>query len=492
MPDIAIENVVRVTLSVAEAGMSAKNVNAVALFTNDAPINLTDAYLIGKNVAAFASHFATGSLTMKMISAIFAQNKNVISGNGYLAVIPMRSTVSATPASASITVDSAQITALQAVTDGTLKITINGTVHNYGGMDFSGVQNIDDVKKILAANFSDAEITVSGTTMTFSTKTVGTTASIVLGAGTVVGSTDISTILDVQYATTVSGTNSSGETLVEAIGRTMSAVAYCGILSTAIEEDDKILENSTYIAGLKDCIYLNAWHSVKDIDGACATISGKSEKSTRCLCYGYGSYADAKVMSAAYAGRAFSTNFSGSNTSQTMNLKSLVGVSPDTTLTENDYAKAKAAGVDLYVNYNNGLPKVFSTGGNGFFDTVYENMALRFSVQANIFNALGTTATKIPQTETGMSVLRSAVAQSFIQFVNNGCLAAGTWTGSDTFGDPEVFRQNIEQKGWYVYSLPIKDQQQAEREQRIAPVVQGACKRAGAIHEADVILSVEN
>lgn len=492
MPDIAIENVVRVTLSVAEAGMSAKNVNAVALFTNDEPVNLAEPFILGKNVAAFSSHFATGSLTMKMVSAIFAQNKNIISGNGYLVVIPMRSTVSATSAKTSVKVDTAQITALKAITNGTLKVKINGTDYNYGGMNFSGIHSIDDVKNILASTFSEAEISYTGTTLTFATKTVGTAASITLAAGTVAGATDISTILDVESATSEAGTNASGETLPDAIARTNSAVAYCGILSTAIEEDDKILENSTYIAGLKDNIYLNAWHSVKDIDGACATISGKSEKTTRCLCYGHGSYADAKVMSAAYAGRAFSTNFSGSNTSQTMNLKSLVGVAPDTTLTENDYAKAKTAGVDLYVNYNNGLPKVFSTGGNGFFDTVYENMALRFSVQANIFNALGTTSTKIPQTETGMSVLRSAVAQSFIQFVNNGCLAAGTWTGSDTFGDPEVFRQNIEQKGWYVYSLPIKEQQQAEREQRIAPVVQGACKRAGAIHEADVILSVEN
>ena len=133
MPDIAIENVVRVTLSVAEAGMSAKNVNAVALFTNDDPVNLMDPYILGKNVAAFSSYFATGSLTMKMVSAIFAQNKNLISGNGYLVVIPLRSAVSATAEKTSITVDTAQITALKAITNGTLKVTINGTDYNFGG-----------------------------------------------------------------------------------------------------------------------------------------------------------------------------------------------------------------------------------------------------------------------------------------------------------------------------------------------------------------------
>lgn len=103
---IAIENVVRVTLSLSEKGMSAKNVNAVALFSNDTPIGLTDAYIIAKNLKGVESTFGTNSLTTKMASAIFAQGKNILSGNGYLVVIPMQNTVSATAPKDEFTVSS--------------------------------------------------------------------------------------------------------------------------------------------------------------------------------------------------------------------------------------------------------------------------------------------------------------------------------------------------------------------------------------------------
>ena len=75
--------------------------------------------------------------------------------------------------------------------------------------------------------------------------------------------------------------------------------------------------------------------------------------------------------------------------------------------------------------------------------------------------------------------------------VRNGIIAPGKWNSAQTFGDPETFRANIANQGWYVYSMPIAEQSQSEREARIAPYIQGACKRAGAIHEADVLVVVE-
>ena len=55
----------------------------------------------------------------------------------------------------------------------------------------------------------------------------------------------------------------------------------------------------------------------------------------------------------------------------------------------------------------------------------------------------------------------------------------------------EDFDRNITEHGYYIYSLPIAEQDQAEREARIAPVIQTAIKRAGAIHEADLIVILE-
>lgn len=193
---------------------------------------------------------------------------------------------------------------------------------------------------------------------------------------------------------------------------------------------------------------------------------------------------------AAYVGRAFSVNFEGSDVSQTMNLKTLVGVTPDLNISQTDYMNAKENGVDLYVSYE-GDPATVSNGANGYFDVVYENMALKFYAQNGMYNALKTTGTKIPQTESGITILKNALGQVFKQFVRNGVIAAGKWNSAQTFGDPEVFRANIADQGWYIYSMPIAEQSQSERERRVAPYIQGACKRAGAVHEADVLILVE-
>ena len=173
-----------------------------------------------------------------------------------------------------------------------------------------------------------------------------------------------------------------------------------------------------------------------------------------------------------------------------MNLKTLANVTPDLGITQNDYNNAESAGVDLYVSYE-GFPAVVSNGANAYFDVVYENMAFKFYAQNYMLNALKTTNTKIPQTETGVAVLTDALAQAFILFVRNGVFAAGKWNSSQTFGDPETFRDNIANQGWYIYHTPIAQQSQSEREERIAPLIQGAGKRSGAIHEADVLIIVE-
>ena len=71
-------------------------------------------------------------------------------------------------------------------------------------------------------------------------------------------------------------------------------------------------------------------------------------------------------------------------------------------------------------------------------------------------------------------------------------MAPGSWTSSETFGDPVIFANNILTRGYYIYSLPIVQQSSVEREERKAPLVQIAIKRAGAIHTSDVIVLVND
>ena len=91
-----------------------------------------------------------------------------------------------------------------------------------------------------------------------------------------------------------------------------------------------------------------------------------------------------------------------------------------------------------------------------------------------------------------MNGLKSAYGAVCDRFVRNGVIAGGSWTSSETFGDPEIFKQNVLESGYYIYSTPITLQSASEREQRKAPLAQIAIKRAGAIHTSDVIVLIND
>ena len=488
MNELSINNIIRVSVQGVERSIGVKNVNELALFTTETP-NSSDPYLIAIEPSAVEDVYGTGSLTAKMANNVFAQNMNVNSGRGYLVVIPMLNSTAAT--SASFTTGSVgAVSAFKLVDNGTLKLTVDGgDAVEYSGLNFAGCSTIADVAQVLSNAIKSVIITVAGNTLVFTSKKVGATdSSVVLASGT--SGTDISstTYLNIAGGSTTAGTDASGETLEAAIARARGLVRFTGVISNLAMQDSAVASASTYINS-NDLIWVAPFSSTGDIAGAITTVKNAKQTKTRCVLYTKG-VEDAQLMAAAYAGRAFSTNFSGSSTSQTMQLKSLINVTPDEGITQTDYTNALAAGADMYVSFE-GDAGVACGKGNGYFDVVYENLALKFASQAALYNVLKTAGSKIPQTETGMSCLRNAQGNVCLQFVRNGVLAPGKWNSPQTFGDPETFKKNIQDNGWYIYSTPIALQPQSEREQRIAPLIQCACKRSGAIHEADLMILVE-
>jgi hypothetical protein len=217
-----------------------------------------------------------------------------------------------------------------------------------------------------------------------------------------------------------------------------------------------------------------------------ARLAGKTH--SRCLYYTV-DQASAVLMTAAYAGRALSTAFSGSLTCQTMHLKGLATIDPDSGITQSILNTAKAAGADTYVSIA-GVPGVFCSGENVFFDEIYNELWMKSALQVAGFNYLRQTNSKIPQTEVGMDGLKNAYRAVCQQAVVNGFLAPGSWTSPDSFGSREALVRCIKDIGFYVYSEPISLQDQDDREDRIAPLIQIACKAAGAVHSSDIIVTV--
>jgi hypothetical protein len=118
-------------------------------------------------------------------------------------------------------------------------------------------------------------------------------------------------------------------------------------------------------------------------------------------------------------------------------------------------------------------------------------LALKLRLQVAGFNFLKGTPFKEPQTEDGVSGLKGAYRKVLLQFVENGSFAPGAWLGSVFFGDPGDHVRNIQEFGYWIYSIPIGQQSQTDRDARIAPLIQIACKSAGAIHSSDVLVFIE-
>jgi hypothetical protein len=183
-------------------------------------------------------------------------------------------------------------------------------------------------------------------------------------------------------------------------------------------------------------------------------------------------------------------NFNGENTAQNLNMKEFTAITPDD-LTQTEISNAQKVGLSVYVPFKGGIvSKVLESGANDFGDNRYNLIAFENSVQTAVFNLLGGTATKIPQTIRGINQILDTVEAVSQRFVRVGVFGPGEWSSPDSFGDIGVFKRSIRDKGFYWLAGSLATQPQADREARKSPVIQGAVKLAGAINKVDIIVFV--
>ena len=490
---IPITHFINVSLTGTPQGLSVPNANSLGLFTTETPGNI-DIYRIYTNASDVATDYGTASKTAEMANLIFSQSPNILSGDGRLVIIPLVNSISAIQGNFVGADIAANLVAIQAVADGDIRVTLNGNSIDLTDLDFTAATSFDDVATILQRRLVDVIVIGKATGFDLDSKKVGATSAVIIEQLPAGSGTDLSVVglFNAAGGTPTAGGNAQGETIVDAILRTEEEVGYVGII-TNLEMEDAVISSTATAVQAKDKMFLASFASTEDLEpttGICSIIKNANQTKTRCLFYSVSNDA-ANSMKAAYAGRAFSVNFSGSDTTQTMNLKALVGITPDAAIDTTILNKAEVAGADLYGDVSS-LPVVVSNGANDFFDDVYNSQWLKFALEVAGFNYLKQTNTKVGQTEVGMDGLKGAYSRVLEQAIRNQTASAGlTWNSAETFGNPDDLRRNITDVGFYVYSLPIAQQDQAERELRKSPLAQIAVKFAGAIHSSSVIVVIE-
>lgn len=279
------------------------------------------------------------------------------------------------------------------------------------------------------------------------------------------------------------------ETLEEAILRTkdINGIFYTGILP-AFDITSEMPNLSNAVQSLNKILFFSSNDKTLLDSGVFVNIKTAGSYKTKCLLHTIGTLQDARIFASAYASRLYATNFDVANSTLTMNLKDLATILPSS-WEQTDLEKAKNKGIDIYGTIN-GISKVVSYKNIYYIDSIFNQIAFASRLEVAYFNILATTGTKIAQTEGGMSAIKKVLADICLLFVSNKYIAPGVWNSPDIIGNEADFKRNILENGYYIYSKPISQQSQPDREERKAPACQIAIKEAGAIHSGEIIINI--
>ncbi len=487
---LPVSDVVNVTVSMAARAAQARNFGALLVVGSSDVIDAGERLRTYSDITSVSADFGTGSAEYQAASLYFQQSPRPVD---LLIGRWVKSASAALLRGAILTDDEQALSRFTSVTNGVLEIIIDDTKRSATEVDLSKETNLNGVAGRLQDALSGANVYWDETNGRFTVQsiTAGSGSSVGFASATAEGS-DLAELMGLSEhagATAVAGKDQ--ESLADALAALSGASGdwYGMVIADDMLSDEDVLEAAAFIEA--DAMSRCFGHTVQstrvleaDVKDDIASKLKASNFSRTFVQYSSASpYAAASMF-----GRAFSVNFNGNNTTITLKFKQEPGIRAET-LTRGQADALRAKHCNVFVNYNNDTA-IIQEGvmcNGDFFDERHGLDWLQNYVQTNLFNLLYTSTTKIPQTDAGVTRLVSNVEQSLNQAVANGLVAPGVWNGGEI---GELASGDTLTSGYYVYAPAIATQAQSDREARKAPVIQVACKLAGAVHYADVEINV--
>jgi len=380
-----------------------------------------------------------------------------------------------------------------AVSSGGLKVTVDGTLKTLTAINLSAVTNLNGVASaVTTALAGAATVTWNANYNRFEVVSATTGASSSVSYGSAPGSgTDISGLMGlVTGVASVPVAGIVAESLLAAVQACAPYGDWYGLqVADASVVDNDHIAVATYIeAASPSRIYGITSSSSAILDPTQTTdLASKLQAANFSRTFIQYSSSNPYAVASLY-GRAFTVDFTANNSTITLKFKQEPSVAAET-LNETQAATVDAKDCNVFVNFNNSTA-IVQQGvmcSGDFFDERHGLDWLQNAVQTNVYNLLYTSPTKIPQTDAGTNQIAGAIEQACEEGVNNGLLAPGVWNAP---GFGAITTGQTLTKGYYVFMPPVASQSQADREARKAPTAQVAVKLAGAVHFANVLISV--
>lgn len=367
---------------------------------------------------------------------------------------------------------------LQAITAGGFTITINGTLTVITAVNLSAVTSFAQAASAIQTKLQTQK---PGTLCTYdvalskfviTSPTAGLTSTITVASADVSG---LAAAIGMLTATLVQG--KAEETPVDALTQCEQFDnSFYGVALDSEYDDTESAYDSAVWTQARNKVFFNTTADPVCVTASNATtIVGRMKdaslgRTLSSFAPITGSYAGISV-----SGRAFTVNFEGTNTTITLMYKKLPTI-PVAKLSSSQKAHLDAINCNVFLDVGGNSFYAESKMADGtFFDTIHGTDWLQNRIETDVFNLLYQSTTKVPYTDTGVSMIIQKVEQGLRQGVTNGLIAPGNTTDGTYL-----------ELGYRIDYVPVSDVSSADKGNRIYRGITFIAVGAGAIHRVTI------
>jgi len=386
-----------------------------------------------------------------------------------------------------------------AITNGSLSLTVDGSAVTLTAMDFSGQGTLSLVAALIQTTLRGVKtgttVVWNGTQFIITSGTTGHESSVGFST-TPSGGTDIGPLMaarGIDHAVASIGVDA--ETITTALQsiQDLDDTWFWMAVENGTSDDD--IQAAALWAEAEEKIFgfTTADSGVADPTSSSDIVSVLHGKTYAYTLAQYDPGDKYAVISA--IARMVTVDFNQPNSTLTLKFKLEPGITPlpiNTTVA--DTLDAKCCNYYTYFADSAMLTAGVQVGGR-WTDEVYGLAWLRAAVQNAVFGYLYTSTTKVPQTDKGVQRIVQQIEVAMHQAVVNGLLAPGLWEGPELddpiSGATIVANMEFLPLGYFVYAAPCASQSQQQRSARIAPPITILAKGAGAIQFVSIVINFE-
>lgn len=463
---LPITNVVDVSVLISPKAKELQSFGKLLFVTNEQPkVPALNKVLSYKSLPGVAEEWETTSHVYKAATAFYGAGAK----DFMVTIAP------ATETAAVLTGGAATLAEIQAVTAGGFTINVNGAAQVVTGLNFGTAASMTAVANLLKTKLTGVNVTVGPSGLVLTTVMKGTGASISFATADVGGAANALGLLKSRGATI-----KAAEVPITPVAALNEAAdidpSFYGIVLHSVWRDvDETIEVAEFAQASRRVFFNTTNDADTLVKGNATSIAAriKAKSLQRTLSH-YSSYV-AEYPSAAVAGRAFLVNFEGTNTTITLNLKVIAGVTVEK-LRQSQLDALKEVNCNAVVDIAGTYVYSDSRMGDGtWFDAVHGVDWLQNRIETGIFNRLYTTTTKIPYTDTGVTIILAEIEQALIQGRTNGLIAPGNNTAGEYLP-----------LGYKIEYIPTAQVSQADKSNRVYKGITFEAVGAGAMHQVVV------